>query len=503
MERRKFLKLLLAGGAGAMLGFKKSFAGNLPVLFPDARALPPVQINTFSSEIVMNSRRSYHGSYSGALSDQILGNILWAASKAPMVGSNRIIYAARSDNVYRYDPVAHDIIVHLSGNHKSEAATAFEVGVASDLAEDAGAALHYASLASVSFWTSTSSQPSCCPKESATTYANSNWSPALTVQIVNCYGLMGTVSGITNQLVAVSSDGSLPDPSTDGTVFLENGLSSLIYGSNFDPTELTLNELSQLAWSCYGNNPHMTTNNRAGLVAASAVANYYLTGRIYIVRSEGVERYHIRLPSGGVTTRDHRIERVTTGDRRPQLRAAVARIPQSAPDYYVFCAATADRWQLVEAGYAGAGALLQAASLNLQGFFSCNFNSMERTAIISALGIPATDLPLVVFSAGHEILGIKEHEQGKAGTNIRVRPNPFSRETRIAYELTMPSAVAVAIYDIAGKCLRKLADNRQKPGPHAVVWDGTDQKGQVVAPGNYYVVVRTKKGEYRHKIVRS
>ncbi|HEX7319235.1 MAG TPA: FlgD immunoglobulin-like domain containing protein [bacterium] len=503
MERRKFLKILLAGGAGAMLNYKKALAGNLPVLFPDARALPPVQINTFSSEIVMNSRRSYHGSYSGSLSDQILGNILWAASKAPMVGSNRIIYAARSDNVYRYDEVAHDIIVHLSGNHKSEAATAFEVGVASDLAEDAGAALHFGHLASVAFWTSTSSQPSGCPKESATTYANSNWSPAYTVQMVNCYGLMGTVSGITNSLVAISSDGSLPDPSTDGTVLLENGLSGLIYGSDFDSTELTLNELSQLAWASYGNNPHMTTNNRAGLVAASAVANFYLTGHIYIVRSEGVERYHIRLPSGGVTTRDHRIERVTTGDRRSNLRAAVARIPQSAPDYYVFCATTASRWQLIEAGYAGAGALLQAASLSLQGHFTCNFNSSERTAIISALGIPAADLPLLVFSAGHQLVGIKEHEQGKAGTKIRVQPNPFSHTARITYELTLPSAVTVAIYDGAGKCLRKYANNRQKAGQHAVIWDGTDQKERAVAPGNYYVVVRTRKGEYRHKIVKS
>ena len=499
MNRRDFLKVLLAGGAGAL--FNRVQASDLPSILPKSRILPPVQVNTFSSEIIMNSRRSYHGGYSGTLSDQILANVLWAASKAPMIGATRIIYCARSDNVYYYDPVQHDIIFHLAGNHMSEANAAFEVGVASDVAEDAGTALHYAHLAATSFWTDTSSQPCCCPKESARNNANNTWSPAMSIQIANCYGLMGTVSGVTSQCVAISSNGTLPNPSTDGPVLLENALEDLRYGNQFLPDELSLEQLSQIAWASYGNTPHMTTNNRAGITAASAVANYYLTGRIYIVRPEGVERYHIRQPSGQPTTRDHRIERVTDGDQRPQLRSAVTRIPQTAPGYFVYCAATTDRWQLIEAGYCAAGALLQATSMDLQGHFTADFTSAERAAIINALGIPSADLPLVIFSGGQELVAIGERETNNV-ESLTVFPNPFYQNTQIRYTLTSPTRVNISVYDVSGTRVRTLVDRKQATGSFVIIWNGTDTHGKNLPRGNYYFVLKTEFRQQRKKITK-
>jgi nitroreductase len=222
--------------------------------------------------------------------------------------------------------------------------------------------------------------------------------------MVNCHGLMKTVAGITAQLVAQSSDGTLSTPSTNGTVIVENALANLKYGSRFLSTELTLPQISQLAWASYGNSPH-TAGGKGGLVVASAVAGYFMTARIYIVRSIGVERYHIRLPSGEQSTRDHRIERVIAGDRRARLCAALPRLPATAPNFFVFCADLVARWRLIEAGYAGASALLQASSINLQGFFTGNFTSSERTTIQTALGIPSEDLPLLIFSTGTPATG--------------------------------------------------------------------------------------------------
>ncbi len=398
MKRRDFFKALFAGGTGVL--FDRSLGHSVSSMLVKAGALPDPRVNPFSSEIVLNSRLSYHSGYSGTLSNQVLANVLWATSRAPLIGSTRVIYTATPDNVYRYDPTSHDISIHLSGNRMSESNLAFEVGVASELPEDAGAALHLGNIAATSFWETSSYQPSCCPKESATTNANSRWDPDLTVQMVNCYGLMATVRGMTSECVAHSSDDSLPDPETDGSVLLENALGSLRYGDRFMTSGLTLDEVSQFAWASYGNTPHVPFGGKGGITVASAVANYYLTGRIYIVSSEAVVRYHIRLPSGSQTTRDHRIEAVTYGDRRPQLRAAAYGIPETAPVYFVFCAASADRWQLLEAGFCAASALLQARSLNRQGYFTADFTSAERSAIIAALGIPSADLPLVIFSVG-------------------------------------------------------------------------------------------------------
>jgi hypothetical protein len=498
MDRREFLKILVAGGAGSML--TRSFGKTLNSLWNGPRALPAPQINTYSSEIVMNSRRSYHSGYTGTLSDQILANILWACAKAPVTGTNRIIYVARADNVYRYDPVVHDIILHLAGNHMSEANCAFEVGVAADLAEDAGAALAYGLLAPEAFWLTTSNRPIGIPKESATTNANSNWNPALTIQMVSCHGLMATVSGITNQLVAISSDGTLPDPSTDGSIILENGLTNLRYGAQFADTVLTLNELSQLAWASYGNTPH-TAGSKAALTVASAAMNYYLTGRIYMVRPEGVERYHIRQPSGQESTRDHRIARVTTGDRRPLLRSAVARLPQTAPAYFVYCATTASRWQILEAGFCSASALLQAVTLNLQGCFTTNFSAAERTAIISALGIPATDLPLEIFSAGQPMVGIGETGRDPV-RYLTAAPNPFTTGTTIRFGLASSLPATLEICDLSGRRVRVLNDKATAGGDHRAVWNGNDARGRKVPKGVYYAVLTAGSLKRKEKLVK-
>jgi len=151
--------------------------------------------------------------------------------------------------------------------------------------------------------------------------------------------------------------------------------------------ELDLHQLSQIAWASYGCNPHYAFNGYAALTAASSVARYFLTGRIYIVRSQGVERYHVRQPSGVQSTRDHRIERVTSGDRRPSLRSALPRLPQTAPNYFVFCADGSDRKRRLEAGYCGASALLQATSLGLKGYCTAGLTSSEQSAVINALAL--------------------------------------------------------------------------------------------------------------------
>ncbi|MGQ9465572.1 MAG: hypothetical protein ACUVQ3_08785 [bacterium] len=47
------------------------------------------------------------------------------------------------------------------------------------------------------------------------------------------------------------------------------------------------------------------------------------------------------------------------------MRNAISRLPQIAPNYFVYCATTASRYQLLEAGFDDASALLQTTSTNL------------------------------------------------------------------------------------------------------------------------------------------
>jgi hypothetical protein len=69
---------------------------------------------------------------------------------------------------------------------------------------------------------------------------------------------------------------------------------------------------------------------------------------------------------------------------------------------------------------------------------------------------------------------------------LPVTPNPAREAARIAFTLPEASNVRLAIHDPQGKRVRRLLDGRHEAGPHAVVWDGRDERGEPVPPGVYF-----------------
>jgi hypothetical protein len=396
-------------------------AGLAAVAPAQAESLPAPVVNTNSFEIVSNSRYSSHSGFTSSVPMQVLANILWAMNRAPSLGSAyREYYVATPSNVYLWDSTANVLRVHLAGNHRYSTNSAFEVGIAVESDEEAGGAIDAGLMASVAFWRPESATVSSCPMAFAANYANANWDPAHTINMVNVYGRR-TMTGLTDSCQAASSDSSLPRPVTVGASPYEEVLDGLEMHAEFDPPPLELSVLGQLLWSGFGVTPHMTTNNRRGTTIASAVANYYLTRRIYAVGDTALWRYHNRVPPGtGLTTSDHRLEWLSGGDLRQALRSASARVP-IAPDYVVLCVAdTNDGWQTIEAGFAAFQMLVQARALplspeGLYGHILAPLTTAERGAIQSALGLPAADWPAVVFSVGIPPRpGVTEPGQGAA-----------------------------------------------------------------------------------------
>ncbi len=70
-------------------------------------------------------------------------------------------------------------------------------------------------------------------------------------------------------------------------------------------------------------------------------------------------------------------------------------------------------------------------------------------------------------------------------------PNPFNPTTTIAYTLASDEAVALRVYDAAGRLVRTLVDEERSAGPHDVVWDGTTDDGARAASGVYFVRLET------------
>jgi hypothetical protein len=65
-------------------------------------------------------------------------------------------------------------------------------------------------------------------------------------------------------------------------------------------------------------------------------------------------------------------------------------------------------------------------------------------------------------------------------------PNPFNPTTTISYDVPAGGAhVTIRIYDVSGRVVRTLVDDRRSAGAHEVTWDGRNSAGNAVSTGVY------------------
>jgi hypothetical protein len=64
-------------------------------------------------------------------------------------------------------------------------------------------------------------------------------------------------------------------------------------------------------------------------------------------------------------------------------------------------------------------------------------------------------------------------------------PNPFSKHTNIAFEITAKSKVVMEIYTINGQKIKQLIDSEMPAGKHSVLWNACNDSNTLVEPGIY------------------
>ena len=74
-------------------------------------------------------------------------------------------------------------------------------------------------------------------------------------------------------------------------------------------------------------------------------------------------------------------------------------------------------------------------------------------------------------------------------------PNPFNPQTTIQYSLPAAQQVKLTIYNIMGQQVITLVNEPQAAGSYKVVWDGRNQRGQVVPSGLYFY--RLEAGDFK------
>jgi hypothetical protein len=82
-------------------------------------------------------------------------------------------------------------------------------------------------------------------------------------------------------------------------------------------------------------------------------------------------------------------------------------------------------------------------------------------------------------------------------------PNPFNSSTTIVYSVAnlgpIPAQINIDIFDIGGRKVRALLDNRMELGMHSVDWNGKDDNGNELASGVYFAKITQWRVDYLSK----
>ena len=70
-------------------------------------------------------------------------------------------------------------------------------------------------------------------------------------------------------------------------------------------------------------------------------------------------------------------------------------------------------------------------------------------------------------------------------------PNPFNPVTTISYFLPEGGDVLLQVFDVRGREIKRLVDGNVKAGEWKVVWDGSNERGDAVVSGVYFIRLRT------------
>ena len=83
---------------------------------------------------------------------------------------------------------------------------------------------------------------------------------------------------------------------------------------------------------------------------------------------------------------------------------------------------------------------------------------------------------------------------------LGVSPNPFVAECRIAYDVAEEGSVSIEIYDTGGRLVRRLPQGHRGPGRQIAVWNGRDDRGDLLPTGVYLARVLTPSGSTARRL---
>ena len=80
-------------------------------------------------------------------------------------------------------------------------------------------------------------------------------------------------------------------------------------------------------------------------------------------------------------------------------------------------------------------------------------------------------------------------------------PNPFNPITTLRYDLPEATNVTITVYDMMGRKVKNLINTNQNSGYKSVIWNGTNDNGEMVSGGMYFYSIKTNTFSQTKKMV--
>jgi hypothetical protein len=121
---------------------------------------------------------------------------------------------------------------------------------------------------------------------------------------------------------------------------------------------------------------------------------------------------------------------------------------------------------------------------------------------VTNLGAPGSASSYVAAVGDPNAVGVNAFSSSGTLSLEPNRPNPFRNTTAITFTIPSTDHVRLAVYDVAGRLVRRHVDERRMPaGTHERDWNGFDESGRPAAPGVYYYRLQTSSDSASRKML--
>jgi flagellar hook assembly protein FlgD len=107
---------------------------------------------------------------------------------------------------------------------------------------------------------------------------------------------------------------------------------------------------------------------------------------------------------------------------------------------------------------------------------------------------------LVYLKNGVGVAEEKPFPHVVARTSFQLFPNPSKSDVHIAISGEGKEELEIRIYDASGKLVRTFGPATECKLPYSLIWDRRDDRGIVVSPGAYFIMVRGRSTNTNHKV---